>query len=141
MQLLLQVRVKPIRRWATSLLSQIPLLPDDRPMIVFDHEDEDANKYTVKLTAIDATLDRDLNATLTVNIVVTNRNEAPTEPKAAPEGLRIAGDASIPYAEDRNRRGGNLPDCGSGRRRGYGDMDPYRGRQLRLQHRPERRRS
>ena len=92
-QLLLQVRVKPIDVVGNEVT-------EDRPMIVFNHEDEDANEYTVKLTAIDATGDRMLDATLTVNIVVTNRNEAPSVPKAAPEGLRIAGDASVSYAED-----------------------------------------
>ena len=71
-----------------------------RPMIVFDHEGEDegTNEYTVELTAIDATGDRALDATLTVNIVVTNRNEAPSEPAKAPEGLRIVGHAA-PYTE------------------------------------------
>ena len=91
-QLLLQVRVKPI--------GGANLVTADRPMIVFNHEDEDANQYTVELTAIDATGDWMLDGTLTVNIVVTNRNEAPSLPKAAPEGLRIAGDDSISYPED-----------------------------------------
>ena len=91
-QFFLQVRVKPIS------------LPDngvteDRPMIVFNHEDEDANAYTVELTAIDATGDRDLDATLTVNIVVTDRNEAPSSPSAVPEGLRITGDDTVSYPE------------------------------------------
>ena len=74
-------------------------LTEDRPMIVFNHEDEDSNQYTVELTAIDATEDRALDATLTVNIVVTNRNEAPSEPTMAPEGLRIDGLDTISYPD------------------------------------------
>ena len=68
-------------------------------MIVFNHEGEGTNEYTVKLTAIDATDDRALDATLTVNIIVTNRNEAPSEPTMAPEGLRIEGFDTISYPE------------------------------------------
>ena len=91
MQLLMQVRVKPI--------DVDNPVTEDRPMIIFDHEGEGTNEYTVELTAIDATEDRALDATLTVNIVVTNRNEAPTVPKAAPEGLRIVGHDALSYAE------------------------------------------
>ena len=90
-QLLLQVRVKPI--------GDNNLVTEDMPMIVFDQEGEGTNEYTVKLTAIDATLDRALDATLTVNIIVTNRNEAPSEPTMAPEGLRIDGFDTISYPE------------------------------------------
>ena len=99
MQLLLQVRVKPIDE-ANPVIDDDDLLTDDRPMIVFNHEDEDSNQYTIELTAIDATEDRALDATLTVNIVVTNRNEAPSEPTMAPEGLRIDGLETISYPED-----------------------------------------
>ena len=93
MQLLMQVRVKPI--------DVDNPVTGDRPMIVFNHEGEDegTNEYTVELMAIDATEDRALDATLTVNIVVTNRNEAPSVPAAAPEGLRIEGYDALSYTE------------------------------------------
>ena len=102
MQLLLQVRVKPIDGNNLVIPDDGVATTEDRPMIVFNHEGEDegTNEYTVELTAIDATGDRALDATLTVNIVVTNRNEAPSEPKAAPEGLRIAGHDAPSYRED-----------------------------------------
>ena len=54
---LLQVRVKPINDTDNPVIPEDPkLLPTERPMIVFNHEDEDANEYTVELTAIDATM-------------------------------------------------------------------------------------
>ena len=50
-----------------------------------NHEDDDANTYTVELKASDGALDD----TITVTITVTDRNEAPSVPAAAASGATV----------------------------------------------------
>ena len=62
----------------------------------FDHEDEDLNSYVLEITVSD---DGDHTDTLTVNIMVTDRNEAPETPRAAPLGPSISGAGSVDVEE------------------------------------------
>ena len=66
----------------------------------FNHEDDDLNSYEVILEVSD---DGDHKDTLTVNIMVTNRNEAPNTPRAAPKAPpapEIMGNPAVEHAEN-----------------------------------------
>ena len=66
----------------------------------FNHEDDALNSYSVIVTVSD---DGDHTDTLTVNIMVTDRNESPAVPRAvppAPPGPGISGDSSVVVTEE-----------------------------------------
>ena len=81
-----QVRIRPL----------VDLVGPMNPLFVPNAENDDQSEYTVVLIATDHTM---RTGELTVTIMVTDRNEAPSEPKTAPEGLRIDGLDTISYPD------------------------------------------
>ena len=77
-----QLRVK------ADLLQDDPTDPTMYYEVDLDHEDDDANSFTVVLKASDGSKD----TTLTVNITVADRNEAPSTPATAEEGATTTPD-------------------------------------------------
>ena len=87
----LQIRVAPLVAEADDVAANFGT--------EFDYEEVDLNSYSVEITVSD---DGDHTDTLTVNIMVSGRNEAPAEPEAVPAdpaGPSISGEGSVDVEE------------------------------------------
>ena len=87
-RVLRQIRVKPAAPAADGV--------DAVPVLALNHGGEESS-YTVTVRATDGT---GLSDTVTVTIMVSDRNEAPGTPTEAPPGASIVGDSNPDVVED-----------------------------------------